>query len=195
MVRQAQLYFFFFTLLFVVGCEEGNNVEDSDNSKPVFNEQEYAEIIDPNNTFGFALLDNVDPDENENIFISPTSAFMALLMAYNGAEDETKEEMAKTFSIHELSQDEVNNANLSLQNLLEKETEEVELQIANSMWLNDKYHFTDEFSQRMSKYFEAEVSEIDISDDASVERINRWVSEATKEKIEKIIEKPIHPNV
>src|SRR5690625_3076015 len=194
MFRQAILYIFIIAIAFVIGCEE-NNVENASNEKKRGNEQDYINVIDPNNTLAFSLLDKVEPDENNNTFISPTSALMALLMAFNGAEGDTKEEMAEALSIHGLSVEEANKANLSLLNMLQTDSEAIQLSIANSMWLNNKYHFTDEFIQKTNDYFQAEVTEVDIEDDSSVEKINQWVSDSTHGKIEEIIEAPIHPDV
>lgn len=42
-------------------------------------------------------------------------------------------------------------------------------------------------------YFQAETTEIDVNNDASVDKINNWVSQATNHKIEEIIEASLDP--
>src|SRR5690625_5228731 len=191
MIKRARPYFFMMVIVLLISCESG--IKEEDNTTP--NEQDYIKMMEPNNRLGFALLENVDPDENQNIFISATSALMAVLMAYNGAEGETKEEIAEALAIDQLSMEETNIATAALLNKLNDNLDMIELSIANSLWLNDKLQFTNAFIQKTDDYFQAELFEIDIDDDASVEEINDWVSDATNGKIEDIIEGPIHPDV
>src|SRR5690625_3698111 len=206
--RQAFLYLLISVVIFSSGCGQINHVdkEPVDNSdrqsnkvenQPVDNtdkqthKNDYEQLIEPNNTLGFALIDKIDPDENQNIFISPTSALMALLMTYNGAEGETKEEIADALSIHGLTVDEANDANATLMNMLQNESEAIQLSIANSIWLNENFHFTDEFTEKTMNNFQAEISEINVMHNDSVDKINNWVRESTNHKIDKIIEAPL----
>ena len=165
-----------------------DNSNDINNSKV---EDDDNLIINPNNKLGFALLEKVESDEGENIFISPTSALMALAMVYNGAAGETKAEIAKALLIEHISVAELNDANASLMSILDKDSEEIQLSIANSIWLNENLHLTDEFAQNMTDYYDAKTTEIDIEDDTSVDKINHWVQDATNEKIDEIVKAPL----
>src|SRR5690625_3216927 len=93
-------------------------------------------IISSNNQLGFNLLKTVDPDENGNKFISPTSLFMALSMIYNGANGETKQEIAATLELGEIDVDELNHANALLIEMINDDAREIDLNIGNSIWLN-----------------------------------------------------------
>lgn len=89
MFRQSFLYIVICTLILVAGCGSTKNVDNSNDKQPVDNSSgeksdHYVQIIEPNNTLGFALLNKVDSDKNDNIFISPTSALMALSMVQWG---------------------------------------------------------------------------------------------------------------
>src|SRR5690625_4416505 len=195
MGRQIKLYMFLFVLLFVVGCSDNEVVDLPTEPQVDGKEEHYEHIIHPNNKLGFSLLDQVDTNDAGNVFISPTSALIAILIAYNGAEGETKEEMAEALSIQNLSTNEINESTAALVKVLDKESDAMELSIANSIWLNDQYHFTEKFSQNVNNYFHAEVSEIDITDNASVKQINHWVSNSTKGKIENLVEAPLDPDM
>ncbi|MEI3607003.1 serpin family protein [Pseudogracilibacillus sp. SE30717A] len=193
-MRQAKLLIILFILLLAVGCGNGKEVEEQEDQAVSGSVGDYEQLVEPNNILGFSLLDKVDPDENGNILISPTSALMALLIAYNGAEDITKKEMEEALKLDGLTADEINKANRALLDILIKDSEGVELSIANSIWLNEEYHFKEEFKKKAIDYFDAEISEI-VLDNASVNQINNWVNDSTNGKIEEIIEAPLHPDM
>ena len=89
----------------------------------------------------------------------------------------------------------VNKANASLMTILNKDSDNIQLQIANSIWLNEEYQFQEEFSQRTKDYFNAEIAEIDISSNDSPKRINEWVKKATNDKIDKMVDGPLDDNL
>src|SRR5690606_37500858 len=144
-----------------------------------------------NNKLGFSLLDKVDPDENNNILISPLSAFMAISLVYNGAEGNTKDEIAKVLGLNNMSVDDLNRANASLLELLDRDLEAVQLEIANSVWVNQDFNIKDAFVKNTTDFYQADITNIDVLDDGSVDKINNWVSKSTKNKIDEIIAAPL----
>lgn len=177
----------------LIGCGTKNDTSSSKIlSSAEFNEDDYYELVQPNNTLGFQLLSTAPKNNEGNLFISPTSLLMALSMVYNGAEGKTKEEMAKILELHT---DQVNKANASLLNRLIQNSNHVELAIANSIWLNENYHFKDDFKNNVHDYFNAEINEINVTDNESVKEINNWVRKATNEKINEIIQSPLDPDL
>lgn len=160
-----------------------------------FDEDAYEEIVAPNNELGFKLLAEVEADKHDNTFISPTSLFAALSMVYNGADGETKEEIANVLQVKGIDVSDLNQANAALQSMLGKDSDAVQLDIANSIWLNDNFHFQEEFADNNKGYFNAGIKEIDVLDKASAKKINDWVKSATNEKIEDIVEDPLSPNL
>ena len=141
------------------------------------------------------MLEEIETDENGNTFISPTSLLMALSMVYNGADGVTKEEIATTLRLESIDVDDLNKANASLISMLHQETDAIQLDIANSIWLNERFHFQDDFALSNKAYFNAAIEEIDITDKGSANRINEWVRKATNEKIEEIVEAPLNPDL
>lgn len=152
---------------------------------------DYNLLVEPNNKLGFSLLAHVEADENKNIFISPTSALMAILMAYNGADGETKTEMENALQLNGFSVQEVNDANATLMAILDKNSDSISLATANSLWLNKDYHLQEDFAEHLHTYYKAEVAEIDITDNASADCINDWVKKQTNDKIDQIVEAPL----
>lgn len=160
-----------------------------------FGEQDYEKITAANNALGFHLIKEIDGDEQNNAFISPTSLLMALSMVYNGADGITKEEIAKTLQIEGMESSELNKANASLVSMLMKSSKEIQLNVANSIWLNEDFHFQNDFASNNKDYFNAEIQEINIYDNDSVTRINDWVKKSTNKKIEEIVEAPLDPDL
>src|SRR5699024_9284029 len=153
-----------------------------------FDENSYQHITIPQNELGFKLLQHIEPNEDQNKLISPTSLFMALAMLYNGADGETKKEIATTLQTEGITVNDPNEANASLMSMLHKETDDITLRIANSIWLNENFHFQTDFAKHTTDYFNAEIEEIDVLDAQSPKLINDWVDEATNGKIEDIVD-------
>lgn len=161
-----------------------------------FEEDDYLEIVDASNLMGMNLLSEISgKGEGDNPFISPVSLYMALSMLYNGAEGDTKEEIAEVLGVKGIEAGDLNQANASLMSILASDTEEIELRIGNSIWLNDSYQFQEQFTASNRDYFNAEIEEIDISDKASAVEINEWVQDATNNKIKKMAEEPLDSNI
>jgi len=160
-----------------------------------FGKDDYKNIISANNLLGFDLLSDVEANADGNIFISPPSLFMALSMIYNGADGVTKEEIAKVLHIEGMDANNLNNANASLMSKLQSDSKQIQLNIANSIWLNKNFHFQTDFAQNNKDYFNANIHEIDISDSKSAKMINDWVKEATNNKIDKIVDAPLNTDL
>lgn len=142
-----------------------------------------------NTNFGFRLFAQlVNQGMGENIFISPLSVAIALAMTYNGAEGETREAMAKTMGIDEMSLEDVNDANAALRRSLSRIGPNVELTIANSLWAREGADFNTDFLERNRQFYEAEITSLDFDDPAAPAIINQWVTENTQGKIDKIID-------
>ena len=158
-----------------------------------FGQDDYKKINSANNELGFKLLAEVEEDENNNVFISPTSLLMALSMVYNGADGVTKEEIASALQAEGIDVNELNKANASLMTMLHKDSKQIQLNVANSIWLNENFHFQDSFAQNNKDYFNAKIQEIDITSSKSPRLINDWVKNSTNGKIKDIVEDPLQP--
>ncbi len=188
--KKSVMAFFLATMLvFMTAC--GTKSKTGNNARPEnveFSQDDYQKIISGNNEIGFKLLAEVEPDENDNTFISPVSLLMALSMVYNGADGVTKEEIAQALQLEGIDVEELNKANASLTSMLQKDSEKIQVRIANSIWLSDRFHFQDDFAQRNQDYFKAEIEEVDVADRNSPKRINDWVKASTNDLIEEILD-------
>ena len=127
--------------------------------------------------------------ETENYMISPFSIKMAMMMAANGAEGETQNEILKAFGIEDI--DEYNKFSKEIIKNYNN-NENIKLNVANSIWLNtDKEalaQFNEEYKKIITEYFAGTANEVNNSN--AVQVINDWCSEKTNGKIEEIITSP-----
>ena len=147
-------------------------------------------LVSANNKFAFQLFSEIHKSQqNENIFISPSSIAIALSMAYNGARGETQEAMAKTLNFQGMSLEEINQANQELGILLDSLNSDIKLNISNSIWTKIGIPFEQNFLQINQEVYQSKVREIDFENPKTPEIINNWIEDNTKGKIDKIIEK------
>jgi len=145
-----------------------------------------------NNRFGLELYAQL-LEENENLLMSPVSVGLALAMAYNGADGETREAMAKVLKAQGIDLEELNKNNLALLYFLRTADEKVQLNIANSLWKRQGFPFAGEFVGRVQEFYLAAARELDFNDPKAADTINRWVKESTEGLIPEIVEDPIDP--
>lgn len=149
-----------------------------------------ARLLSANTSFSFNLFNQFLREEpDRNIFISPSSIFMALAMTYNGAASETRQAMAKALVLEDMNLEEVNRASAALRTALEVADPKVKLAIANSIWAKEGVPFKADFLQRNKDYYKAEVRNLNFNDSRSVDIINKWVDKNTNGKIKEIIDK------
>ncbi len=178
-----------FTLIFsVTACNNNDDVFIPENLDI---DQKSAQIIAADNQFGLELFRLIEDEEeaDKNLMISPLSVSIALAMAYNGAEGNTQEQMEEMLHKVGLTPDEINQSYKYLVEALESRDPKVELAIANSIFYHQDYTIKDEFISTNKSYYDAEVEALNFRDEAAtLARVNGWVKENTRDKIEKIIE-------
>lgn len=145
-------------------------------------------LVYSNTQFGFDIFSElILEDRDQNIFISPLSILLALAMSYNGAVGDTSIEMADALEFTGFDLEELNSGFGDLTTSIENADSDIELAIANSIWMNLGFEAKKDFIERNSKYFSSEVREIDFSDAGTVDTINGWIADATRDKIKKML--------
>ena len=161
-------------------------------------------IAGSNNQFGNALLKAVastalDKDANQNVFISPLSAAMALQMLMNGAgtQSATYTQIANALGLTDVSLANINSSNSVLIAQLQSEAKQTRggqapftLTIANSIWGNSahEFAFNPDFAGALSTSYHAQALTADFSSKQAVDAINHWASQETNGKVTKIID-------
>jgi serpin B len=185
MKTQTFLLIVLILLIALFSCDKNSD----DLSKKIDITLKSQKIVEADNEFGLDIFKRIYENEKQtNFMISPLSLSMALSMAYNGAETETKAEMAEVLGIDDFSREEINKTYRSLIDALTTVDPKVAMEIANSIWYSNRYYVEQSFLDVNSTYYDAVVNEADFSSPGTVDDINQWVSDKTHEKIPEIID-------
>ncbi len=149
---------------------------------------EPASVAGARNTeFDMSFFHQVASAEaGKNVVLSPLSLRLALAMTYNGASGDTKKAMADVLGFTGLTDQQVNGRFSALMKALEGLGDQAQINIANSLWANQAYQFYPDFIQACQAGYDAEVANLDFGDPISLETINNWVKDKTKNRIEKL---------
>lgn len=162
-------------------------------AKPLVMTTEKQSLVSGYNALGFSLLrQRVAENKNANVLLSPLSIATALAMVQGGASGNTQTEMARVLGTGNLDEKtrEADNAALfsSLQN-----ASDVQLSLANSLWINQGFQIKPDFQKRTETVYDAKVSALDFSQPNAPQQINDWVKASTRGKIDKMIDR-LAPN-
>ncbi|MCL5270192.1 MAG: serpin family protein [bacterium] len=147
-------------------------------------------LAEADRAFGFDLLGRLTAgDTPRNLFISPASVAMALAMTINGAAATTRDAMAQTLRLKDLPLNEVNAANAALLESWRNEDPKIKLTVANSLWGRQGITFKPPFIEANRLFYGARLTTLDFAAPAAPTTINRWVSEATAGRIEKMVDR------
>ena len=133
------------------------------------------------------LLLHVMPDD-QNYMFSPFSLRMALAMTANGAENETQVEILTTLGIEDPAQ---LNKETAAFILAANDNQQIELNIANSIWFNhdffgdDTVDFNETFRNTIQRYFHGAAQRITNRNGADT--VNRWIADQTNDLITDIV--------
>jgi serine protease inhibitor len=187
-------------VLVMPGCDGVLDPADRDPQAPITElprELSGAELaaIRASNAFTFDLLREISREEPDStVFLSGFSASMALGMTMNGAAGETFEAMRSTLRFHELAQPEINAAYRDLLELLRTLDPSVTLEVGNAVWHRDGLVPRTTFREAVEAHFGARVQGLDWRDDASADTINAWVTDATRGRIDRVVDAPLQPD-
>ena len=142
------------------------------------------------NDFAFALFQKVNAAQRDsNVFISPVSASMALGMTMNGAANRTYDQMRAALQFGDASQQQINDGYKGLIALLGSLDASTTFGLANSIWYDQTYPFTQSFLDVGRSYFDAEIRPMDFASPSTPTTINNWVSDKTQGKIPTIVDR------
>jgi serine protease inhibitor len=147
------------------------------------------EILAASNRFAFSLGKELAPARpTDNLFYSPLSASMLLGMVLNGADGRTYDQMRGALAFDGLSQQQINQGYSDLMELLLQLDPSVTIDLGSSIWTGQGFPVLPDFLERVRSSFDAQASTVSFADPATLPRINKWASDATRGRIETIFD-------
>ena len=192
-------YLFVIILLVIPfsSCEKSNLDNLPDEPVPIELTATQQELVESDNTFGFDIFRLVMQANSdvENVMISPLSISYALSMTLNGANGATRDSMMKALRYYNIDIDDINNSYKDLTDKLMEIDERVLMEIANSVWIEEKLRVKQAFIETLKEYFESEIYDFSVSDPDIVDVINKWIEDHTHGKIKDMITPPLPPDI
>ena len=158
--------------------------------KPVRLTAEQTVFANDNNGFTLNFFQSLNGKmKNRSIICSPLSITYVLSMVNDGATGTTEQELEQTLGFHKGGIQAVNDYCKNLIDNLPHVDEKVQLNIANAIFVNDKYQLKKQFQQDMANYYDAKAEALDFSSPSTLDRLNGWCDEKTRGMIPTILER------
>jgi len=173
-------------LALLVGCESSDTLEP----RPIDHTGDAGDIPEMNRALAADLIIDLEANNpGENILISPLSIQIALQMALNGADGNTLDEMLKVLHCPNCSPEKLNRDMKILIDWMSAKSGRPDLTVANVFFYDDqRLRLEEGFSGMLMDSYEAPSVSYNFNDEATVDKINNWVFDHTREKIDEIIE-------
>jgi serpin B len=146
---------------------------------------QHSELTVSLNNFSFDIYRQIKSDK-ENLFFSPLSIDLALLMAYEGAMSETKSEFEKVLYLDKNIK--YNDVSDFISDIKKWNDSSNYTNISNAIWIQNKFKIEKDYQNTIKNKYSSDIFTIDFSNsDKSALKINNWVSEKTNNLIKEII--------
>lgn len=175
-----------FCLFVMVSCETGNGVKQT---KALQFSPAEKQMVQHCNDFSFNLLAQAAANEqSENIILSPLSASMLLGMLMNGADGETLAQIREMLGFEDASIEDINDYYRQLIDVLPALDQHTLLNLANGIWVVERFPLQADFVQACKQSFDAEAKNVPtFVDDNVLADINRFAATHTNNRIKDII--------
>lgn len=148
-----------------------------------------AEFARQGNAFAFEFIDRINAVEDSDFVISPLSMQFLLGMLLDGAQNATADEICSVLGYGAGDVAAVNEYCLSMLSQLPSLDKKTTLQIANAIFVNDKFPLLGSYKSAVGNYYLAEVANLDFANgDKSLKTINSWCSDKTNGMIPKVLD-------
>ena len=147
-------------------------------------------ISSANNQFAVDFYKQIlDTEVGKNIFYSPASMYVAFSLLYEGAKENTAQQMAHVFGF-ESDAFARQNATAHALSSLNRDDDYATLEMANALWIADWFAPYESYLDITRSSYLADSQTVDFTDENdSVKRINDWAAEKTNDKITEVIGK------
>lgn len=126
--------------------------------------------------------------EDKQMLVSPLSLSLALSMTACGADGNTAAQMSHVLGFDECSTDDVASYYHTMVANLASIDKKTTFESANSIWIENGFPVREDFKSTVRDYFAAEEKTVSFKDNSTVNEINKWCSDKTHGKIEKMLD-------
>lgn len=159
---------------------------------PTIQLTDVTQLTNKNQDFGWKMFQAEHKAKpNENILISPFSIQIALLMAQNGAQGTTLNEIMNTVACTNCDLTSVNEQAKSLSSILSDKSGSPKFSVANGFFYDPKrLMLNPAFMQALATYYQCSEISTDFNQEQNaLQTINGWVKDNTNQKIDKILDR------
>ena len=147
-------------------------------------------IRNASNTFGMKVFGELLACAGgREVSFSPLSLSLALAMAGEGAEGDTYKQFADVIGWGDATKEEVGAYYEKMIDGLVKADPQVAFTSSNSFWAAKGLNLYDSYASLLQRYFSAESYSVDFTNNATLDKINKWCSDKTDGKIPKMLDK------
>ena len=180
------------TALFTTASCDSSS-DDSETPQPTVcpTEESLVHVVSASTNNAFPLFSEVDAitDANENFTISPLSLSEALAIASNGANGDTRKQIAEIIGVNGMSKETVNETFNSLNDYLANADSKTTFSIANSVWIDEDFEVKPEFLN--DKKLIGETFYQNLSSTKTMNDFNNWCDTKTNGCIKKVLSEPL----
>ena len=154
-------------------------------------DESLVHVVSASTNNAFPLFSEVDAitDKNENYTISPLSLSEALAIASNGANGDTRKQIAEIIGVNGMSKETVNETFNSLNDYLANADSKTTFSIANSVWIDEGFEVKPEFLN--DKKLIGETFYQNLSSTKTMNDFNNWCDTKTNGCIKKVLSEPL----
>ena len=193
-MKQRFLFVLCAALSLAAGCEKidrEKNLSPDDLSPQVPIELTQADmrVRDASNDFGLGTFHRLYARSKDgNVAFSPLSLSLALAMAAEGAEGDTYKQFSDVIGWQASNKEEVGAYYQKMITGLVEADHSVQFTSANSFWTAKEFPLKTDYTSLLTRFFSAESYSVDFTQPATLEQINKWCSDKTDGKIQKMLD-------
>ena len=147
-----------------------------------------SKLTPANNEFSLKLLRRlVHQDPSANVFISPFSVSNALCMTMNGAQGQTRTDMANALGLSNVPMADVNAENRTLLKSLASDDAKETVSIANAVWFDRRIQVLPLFEKVCTEDYNATATRLKFTNPSAAGTVNAWVDKSTRGRIKEIV--------